>query len=229
MVSKLVKIGEIINIKDNLISCSNKSSSSFIGEKVLFTSIYNIDEVLGNGIIFEANEVTLKIFLLDGKQANLTISSIVLGTGEGFYLNIGFQLLGVVIDSLGNELSKTSNNLFFNKLFDVDKVLLTNESPSIIYRKKVCKSLFTGILSIDTLIPVGLGQRQLIIGDNNLGKTSLALTVVLNQRHLNDRAKISYYKRELPEFFIPCIYVSIGQKRSELLRIENVLVSNLSS
>jgi F-type H+-transporting ATPase subunit alpha len=230
-----IRLGTISSIKDNIIYCSNNSSNSFIGERVNF---YRNDSYSSNivntlnceGCIFEASENNFKILLIQGDQQNLCIGDEIYGTSKTIRIKVGFSILGKTIDPFGKVLSKhveTENNseeeTFLENLFETDYRYISSSSPSIIERKKVSKPLLTGINSIDCLFPIGLGQRQLIIGDNNTGKTSLAISAILNQRNYNNNSKVRYNNYYKYTYFKPCIYVSIGQKRSEVIRIQKVL------
>jgi proton translocating ATP synthase F1 alpha subunit len=100
-------------------------------------------------------------------------------------------------------------------------------SPSIIQRSPVTVPMMTGIAAIDCFFPLGRGQRELVIGDHNTGKTSLVLTVIINQRYINnvvcEWSEHNTWCDHKESSFIPCIYVSIGSKRSEIVRIRKVL------
>jgi hypothetical protein len=108
-----------------------------------------------------------------------------------------------------------------DEIYGTSKTIRIKVAHHVIDRKKVSKPLLTGINSIDCLFPIGLGQRQLIIGDNNTGKTSLAVSAIINQREFNKNSKSRYNKYNKFTYFKPCIYVLIGQKRSEVIRIQN--------
>ncbi|MFN9959955.1 MAG: F0F1 ATP synthase subunit alpha, partial [bacterium] len=88
------------------------------------------------------------------------------------------------------------------------------KAPGIIERASVKEALITGIIAIDSMIPIGRGQRELIIGDRGIGKTAIAIDTIANQRHQNlmDEANKMY-----------CIYVAVGQKRSSIIQIINRL------
>lgn len=220
-------LGQISSIQDNIIYCSNEKTSSFIGEIVFFNNKNNSSK----GIIFEINSQYLKILLIQGFQQSLSVNDSVYGTNDKIKIKVGFYLLGKTISPFGDVISifnKSNNNdvsLFLDTFFQTEYQYISNDSPGIIFRSPVRKPLLTGINSVDCLFPVGLGQRQLIIGDNNTGKTSLALSAILNQNKFNKYSKFSYNKYFGLTYFKPCIYVSIGQKRSEILRIQNILCS----
>lgn len=230
------RLGTISSIKDSIIYCSNISSSSFIGEKVKFyrTSSKSSTDLLCEGCIFEASENNFKILLIQGDQQDLCVGDDIYGTSKTIRIKVGFSILGKTINPFGKVLSNhvlslgSKEESFLDNLFETDYRYISSSSPSIIERKKVSKPLLTGINSIDCLFPIGLGQRQLVIGDNNTGKTSLAISAILNQSRFNNNSKARYNNYYKFTYFKPCIYVSIGQKRSEVIRIQKVL-SNFNS
>jgi F-type H+-transporting ATPase subunit alpha len=125
-------------------------------------------------------------------------------------INVGEGVLGRVIDPLGNPIDGKGPISG-----DTIKLPLERKAPGVIYREPVAEPLQTGIKAIDSLIPVGRGQRELIIGDRQTGKTSVAIDTILNQKATQDTDK--------PVF---CIYVAIGQKGSTVAGINQVLEAN---
>jgi F0F1-type ATP synthase alpha subunit len=218
-------IGTISNIQDSIILCDDIYSNPFIGEIVYFNNNPST-----KGLVFEISLKNIKILLLEGNQKHLFIGDSIFGSRETIKIKVGFHVLGHTITPFAEVLNKNINNSddLLMTLFETDYCYVSNKSPSIIDRKKVSKPLLTGINSIDCLFPIGLGQRQLIIGDNNTGKTSLAVSTILNQKRFNLNSKIRYYEFSKFAYFNPCIYVFIGQKRSESIRIQQVL-SNFDS
>src|SRR4029079_16863087 len=117
----------------------------------------------------------------------------------------GKGLLGRVVDALGNPIDGKG------PLTNVEKKRVEVKAPGIIPRKSVHQPVQTGIKAVDALIPIGRGQRELIIGDRQTGKTALAVDTMLNQKRshdVNDEANKIY-----------CVYVAIGQKRSNIARL----------
>ena len=218
-------IGKISNIQDSIILCDEMYSNPFVGEIVYFNN-----NTFYKGLVFEISLKNIKILLLDCDQKNLFIGDSIFGSRETIKIKVGFHVLGHTITPFGNLLKTNVNNSdeLLSTLFETDYCYVSNKSPSIIDRKKVSKPLLTGINSVDCLFPIGLGQRQLIIGDNNTGKTSLAVSAILNQKRFNLNSKIRYYEYSKFTYFKPCIYVFIGQKRSESIRIQEVF-SNFDS
>ena len=223
-------IGKVTSVKDNILYSTNESSSTFIGEVVTFLGLAaNKNRDGCRGIVFEINNFYIKILLINGDQRWLSINDSVHGTEKQVQIKVGFYILGKTVTPFGEILNVFNNkansdmNLFLDTFFQTGYSNISNASPSIIERTRVRKPLLTGINSVDCLFPIGLGQRQLIIGDFNTGKTTLALTVILNQNYYNSFSKYNYYSYYNYNDFKPCIYVSIGQKRSEVFRIQQML------
>jgi F-type H+/Na+-transporting ATPase subunit alpha len=218
-------LGTVIRVSDKMFIVRSAQAlgkkNGFIGEIcVLGCSV--------RGIIFELSGVLVKVFILVGKEEDVQIGMSCEGTNQGLLMNVGFGLLGKIVNILGVAMEGQWEESFLSttdRVFNLEQRRLGSASkvPSIIQRKKVGKPLFTGIISIDLLLPIGRGQRQLIIGDYGIGKTTLALTAVASQNGLNERLKFKYKNGVVPQGIITCIYVLIGQKRSELLRVYKVL------
>ena len=124
-------------------------------------------------------------------------------------VNVGKGLLGRVVDALGAPI---------DGLGPLDKVThkpIERRAPGIIARKSVHEPVLTGITAIDALVPIGRGQRELIIGDRQTGKTTIAIDTILNQREINKSAD--------PKKHLYCIYVAIGQKRSSVAHLVKTL------
>ena len=123
---------------------------------------------------------------------------------------VGKELLGRVVDALGNPIDGKEN---LDK--NIKRKRVEVKAPGIIPRKSVGEPMQTGLKAIDSLIPVGRGQRELIIGDRQTGKTAVAVDTIINQKKINesDDEKKKLY----------CIYVAIGQKRSTVAQIVKTL------
>ena len=128
-------------------------------------------------------------------------------TGRIASLNVGDGMLGRVITPLGEPLDGKGN--FKGELFEMP---LDRKAPGVIFRQPVTEPLQTGLKSIDSMIPIGRGQRELIIGDRQTGKTAIAIDTIINQRANYEAGKPVY-----------CIYVAIGQKGSTVASIVNTL------
>ena len=124
-------------------------------------------------------------------------------------VNVGTGILGRVVDALGNPIDSDE------PINNVEKYNMENPAPGIIERQSINEPLLTGIRIVDALFPIGRGQRELIIGDRQTGKTAIALDAIINQKQYND--KVSEKEK------VYCIYVAIGQKRSSVARIVKTL------
>lgn len=144
------------------------------------------------GLVFELQKDLLGVILLD-PEARIASGSTVLPTGRRLEIGVGDALVGRVVDPLGRPLDGLPPPE------TEETAPLETGSPPIVARELVGRPLYTGITVVDTLIPIGRGQRQLVVGDAGTGKTSLALDTVLAQAGQGVR----------------CVYVMIGQKRSE--------------
>lgn len=128
-------------------------------------------------------------------------------TGRTASVNVGDSMLGRVINPLGEPLD--GMGVIGGELFEMP---LERKAPGVIFRQPVNQPLQTGLKAVDAMIPIGRGQRELIIGDRQTGKTSIAIDTILNQKHNYDAGEPVY-----------CIYVAIGQKASTVATIVNTL------
>ena len=148
----------------------------------------------------ERNQVGAVLFSGEDK---VRYGDLAYSTGETVQMRVGEELLGRIVDPLGQPLDGLAE-IKSEKYRPVEY-----PAPAIMDRAKVNKPLQTGILAIDSMIPIGRGQRELIIGDRQTGKTAIAIDTILNQKNEN----------------VICIYVSIGQKSSSLAKIVSTLRS----
>ncbi|OFW96142.1 MAG: F0F1 ATP synthase subunit alpha, partial [Alphaproteobacteria bacterium RIFCSPLOWO2_01_FULL_45_8] len=144
-----------------------------------------------------------------GETRSVHEGTMVEATQSVMEVPVGMGLLGRVVDALGNPIDGKG------PLKNVKMTPIEKEAPSIIDRKSVQEPLQTGIKSIDSLVPIGRGQRELIIGDRQTGKTSIAIDTMLNQKRYNNSKNKSDH--------IYCIYVAIGQKRSSVAQLVKIL------
>src|SRR5690348_15845458 len=180
--------------------------------------IYGLDNVqagemveFGNGtkgmaLNLEADNVGVVIF---GSDADISEGSTVKRTGTIVDVPIGKALLGRVVDALGNPIDVKG---------PIETTVLRRvevKAPGIIPRKSVHEPVQTGLKALDALVPIGRGQRELIIGDQQTGKTAVALDTFINQKGVNSSADES--KK------LYCIYVAVGQKRSTVAQIVKTL------
>lgn len=137
----------------------------------------------------------------------------------------GEQLLGRVIDSMGSPLD--GKGPIFSKEDKPSFMFLENNAPDVLSRESVNRPMHTGIKAIDSMIPIGRGQRELIIGDRQTGKTAIALDMIINQsavwrtrKDAEIHSKLSGSNQEKP---VVCVYVAIGQKESKIAKIVETL------
>lgn len=146
-------------------------------------------------------------------------------------VKVGYALLGKHIDVLGTLLN--TEDLSFDEVFDYAKLNnsyknVFRKAPGIIYRESVRYPFYTGYQIIDNFFPIGCGQRELIIGDKFTGKTTIAITAILNQRETNNNLLNSVGYPQMTNNYMKknsifCIYTAIGQRRSTVLRVYNLL------
>src|SRR4051812_20356651 len=135
-------------------------------------------------------------------------------TGRLLQVPVGKALLGRVVDALGKPVDG-KGPIKSDKFYPVEKI-----APGIIKRKSVSQPVQTGIMAIDAMIPIGRGQRELIIGDRSTGKTTIGVDTIISQARLNKAAEAAGDKDFRPMY---SIYVAIGQKQSNIARVINVL------
>jgi F-type H+-transporting ATPase subunit alpha len=171
---------------------------------------------LGHGITglalnLEQNEVGVVIL---GDYTELGEGDEVRATGKLLQVPVGKGLLGRIVNTLGRPVDG-KGPITSDVAYPVEKL-----APGIIQRRPVGQPMQTGIMAIDAMIPIGRGQRELIIGDRSTGKTTICIDTIINQARLNKAAENTGDKDYRPLY---CIYVAIGQKQSSIARIVNVL------
>jgi F-type H+-transporting ATPase subunit alpha len=165
------------------------------------------------GLALNLEETEVGVIIL-GDYTQLEEGDEVRTTGKLLQVPVGMGLLGRVVDTLGEPLDG-KGPLKSDVAYPVERM-----APGIIRRRGVSQPVQTGIMAIDAMIPIGRGQRELIIGDRSTGKTTLCIDTVISQARLN-RAAIAAGDKEYRPLY--CIYVAIGQKQSNIARIINVL------
>src|SRR4051795_799769 len=135
-------------------------------------------------------------------------------TGKLLSVPVGKALLGRVVNTLGQPLDN-KGPIKTDTYYPLEKI-----APGVIKRKSVSQPVQTGIMAIDTMIPIGRGQRELIIGDRATGKTTIAIDTIINQARLNKAAEQGELKDYRPLY---CIYVAVGQKNSNVARALGIL------
>jgi len=165
------------------------------------------------GLALDLGETEVGVIVL-GDYTQLEEGDEVRATGRLLEVPVGMGLLGRVVNTLGEPLDG-KGPVQSDIAYPVEKI-----APGIIRRRPVNQPVQTGIMSIDAMIPIGRGQRELIIGDRSTGKTTICIDTIINQAQLNKAAETAGdkdYRR------LYCIYVAIGQKQSNIARIITIL------
>ncbi|MCP4819017.1 MAG: F0F1 ATP synthase subunit alpha, partial [Shimia sp.] len=196
--AEVAEVGRVLSVGDGIARVYGLDNVQ-AGEMVEFPG-----GIMGMALNLESDNVGVVIFgsdrdIKEGDTVKRTNSIVDVPTGEG--------LLGRVVDGLGNPLDgKGPIKSDTRGVADV-------KAPGIIPRKSVHEPMATGLKSVDAMIPIGRGQRELIIGDRQTGKTAVALDAILNQKSYNEAAGDDESKK------LYCVYVAIGQKRSTVAQL----------
>src|SRR6266481_3911938 len=164
------------------------------------------------GLALNLEETEVGVIIL-GDYTQLEEGDEVRTTGKLLQVPVGMGLLGRVVNTLGEPVDG-KGPIQSTVAYPVEKL-----APGIIRRRPVRQPVQTGIMPIDAMIPIGRGQRELIIGDRSTGKTTICIDTIINQARLNKAAEAAGDKDYRPLY---CIYVAIGQKQSSIARIVNV-------
>jgi proton translocating ATP synthase F1 alpha subunit len=197
------EVGRVLSIGDGIARIHGLDKVQ-AGELVEFAN-----GVKGMALNLENDNVGVVLF---GSDTLVNEGDLVKRSGSIVDVGVGRGTLGRVVDGLGNPIDGKG------PLTDVTRTRVEVKAPGIIVRKSVHEPVQTGLKAVDSLVPIGRGQRELIIGDRQTGKTAVAIDTILNQKeaHLSgDESKKLY-----------CIYVGIGQKRSTIAQIMKVLDSH---
>src|SRR5216110_1336791 len=165
------------------------------------------------GLALNLDETEVAAIIL-GDYTKLKEGDEVQATGRLLEVPVGKGLLGRVVNTLGEPIDG-KGPIVSTESYPVEKL-----APGIIKRRPVSQPVQTGIMSIDAMIPIGRGQRELIIGDRSTGKTTICVDTMISQARLNRTAEVTGDKDYRPLY---CIYVAIGQKQSNIARTINVL------
>jgi F-type H+-transporting ATPase subunit alpha len=197
--AEVSEVGQVLSVGDGIARAYGLDNVQ-AGEMVEFEN-----GVRGMALNLETDNVGIVIF---GEDREIKEGQTVKRTGAIVDVPVGKGLLGRVVDALGNPIDDKGPVKGERRRVDV-------KAPGIIPRKSVHEPMATGLKAIDALIPIGRGQRELIIGDRQTGKTAIALDTILNQKPLNATGdeKIKLY----------CVYVAVGQKRSTVAQFVRVL------
>ena len=188
------EIGEVLTVGDGIATVSGLKNATY-GEILLFTSGVR-------GMVQDLRDGEIGCILF-GSDEEISEGSTVKRTGKTAGVPVGDEFIGRVVNALGVPIDGQG------EIHSVDYRAVENPAPGIIDRQPVCAPMETGILAIDSMFPIGRGQRELIIGDRQTGKTAIAIDTILNQKGKD----------------VICIYVAIGQKASSVAQ----LVQNLKS
>ena len=199
--AELEEVGSVLQVGDGIARIYGLTKVQS-GELVEFESGLR-------GIVMNLEEDNVGVVLL-GSSNDLKEGNIAKRTGKIAAINVGEGMLGRVVNTLGEPID--GKGPITGQTYEMP---LERKAPRVIYRQPVNEPLQTGIKAIDSMIPIGRGQRELIIGDRQTGKTAVAIDTIINQKE--------FYEKGEPVF---CIYVAIGQKGSTVANIVRVLEEN---
>ncbi|MCK0068309.1 F0F1 ATP synthase subunit alpha [Kordiimonas laminariae] len=222
-----IRAAEISKVlKDQIANFGNEAEVSEVGTVLSvgdgIARVYGLDQVQagemvefpggvkGMALNLETDNVGIVIF---GDDRGIKEGDTVKRTGAIVDVPVGKGLLGRVVDALGNPIDGKG------PIEDVERTRVEVKAPGIIPRQGVSEPMQSGLKAIDALVPVGRGQRELIIGDRQTGKTAVAIDSFINQKAVNDAASDDSGK-------MFCIYVAVGQKRSTVAQIVKALEEN---
>jgi len=198
--ASVTEVGQVLSVGDGIARVYGLDKVQ-AGEMVEFEN-----GVRGMALNLESDNVGVVIF---GSDREIMEGQTVKRTGAIVDVPVGKELLGRVVDALGNPIDGKG------PIKATQRARVDVKAPGIIPRKSVHEPMATGLKAIDALIPIGRGQRELIIGDRQTGKTAVALDTILNQKAINEGADESQK--------LYCVYVAIGQKRSTVAQFVKVL------
>ncbi|MCZ6844432.1 MAG: F0F1 ATP synthase subunit alpha [Alphaproteobacteria bacterium] len=198
--SDVSEIGQVLSVGDGVARVYGLDNVQ-AGEMVEFPG-----GIKGMALNLETDNVGIVIF---GDDRDIKEGDTVKRTGDIVDVPVGKGLLGRVIDALGNPIDGSG------PVESSERRLVEVKAPGIIPRESVSEPMQTGLKALDSLVPVGRGQRELIIGDRQTGKTAVAIDTIINQKQINDTGDES--KK------LYCIYVAIGQKRSTVAQVVKTL------
>ena len=196
--AEVAEVGRVLSVGDGIARVYGLDNVQ-AGEMVEFPG-----GIMGMALNLETDNVGVVIF---GSDRDIKEGDTVKRTNSIVDVPIGNGLLGRVVDGLGNPIDGKG------PIESTERGLADVKAPGIIPRKSVHEPMATGLKSVDAMIPVGRGQRELIIGDRQTGKTAVALDAILNQQQINDAAGDDESKK------MYCVYVAIGQKRSTVAQL----------
>ncbi|HHZ67971.1 MAG TPA: F0F1 ATP synthase subunit alpha [Alphaproteobacteria bacterium] len=201
--AEVAEVGQVLSVGDGIARVYGLDNVQ-LGEMVEFPGA-----IKGMALNLETDNVGIVIF---GDDRNIKEGDVVKRTGSIVDVPVGKNMLGRVVDALGEPIDGKG------PIEGVERRRIEVKAPGIIPRQSVHEPMQTGLKAVDSLVPIGRGQRELIIGDRQTGKTALAIDTIINQKSINetnDESKKLY-----------CIYVAIGQKRSTVAQIVKTLEEN---
>ena len=196
--SSLNEIGSVLTVGDGIARAYGLSNAQY-GELVEFSNGTQ-------GIVLNLEEDNVGIVLL-GSSTDIKERDTVKRTSRIASVKVGEGIVGRVVDTLGNPIDGKGE-----LKGDLYEMPLERKAPGVIFRQPVNEPLQTGIKSVDAMIPIGRGQRELVIGDRQTGKTTVCIDTILNQKEFYDAGEPVY-----------CIYVAVGQKASTVAGIAKIL------
>ena len=196
--SSLDEIGSVLTVGDGIARAYGLSNAQY-GELVEFSNGTQ-------GIVLNLEEDNVGIVLL-GTSTDIKEGDTVKRTSRIASVKVGEGIVGRVVDTLGNPIDGKGE--LTGELYEMP---LERKAPGVIFRQPVNEPLQTGIKSVDAMIPIGRGQRELVIGDRQTGKTTVCIDTILNQKEFYDAGEPVY-----------CIYVAVGQKASTVAGIAKIL------
>ena len=196
--SSLNEIGSVLTVGDGIARAYGLSNAQY-GELVEFSNGTQ-------GIVLNLEEDNVGIVLL-GSSTDIKEGDTVKRTSTIASVKVGEGIVGRVVDTLGNPID--GKGALKGDLYEMP---LERKAPGVIFRQPVNEPLQTGIKSVDAMIPIGRGQRELVIGDRQTGKTTVCIDTILNQKEFYDAGEPVY-----------CIYVAVGQKASTVAGIAKIL------
>jgi proton translocating ATP synthase F1 alpha subunit len=199
---QIEEIGQVLSVGDGIARVYGLKNVQ-AGEMVEFPG-----QIKGMALNLENDNVGIVIF---GSDTNIKEGDVVKRTNSIVSVPVGMGLLGRVVDALGQPID--GDGFFENGTVVQERVEV--KAPGIIARKSVHEPMQTGLKAVDSLVPIGRGQRELIIGDRQTGKTAVAIDTILNQREQN--AKVNHFQQ------VFCVYVAVGQKRSTVAQLVKTL------
>jgi len=194
----VAEVGRVLSVGDGIARVYGLDSVQ-AGEMVEFPG-----GIQGMALNLESDNVGVVIF---GSDRDIKEGDTVKRTNSIVSVPTGDELLGRVVDGLGNPIDGKG------PIGAKKTALAEQKAPGIIPRKSVHEPMATGLKSVDAMIPIGRGQRELIIGDRQTGKTAVALDSILNQKSYNEAAGDNEYNK------LYCVYVAVGQKRSTVAQL----------